>query len=131
MNLIDQKGNQKLLGDYFTKTINQFGSKFNLRYIWFDFHHECRSMKYQNLSKLIDMIKPDLDMGGYFEMEMKDETKKYAQVAVRNSQSAIIRTNCVDCLDRTNVVQSVIARYIVWGILGNYGVARSTVRWAI
>lgn len=25
----------------------------NLRYVWFDFHHECRKMKYQNLYKLV------------------------------------------------------------------------------
>ena len=26
-------------------------------------------------------------------------------------QGGVVRTNCMDCLDRTNVVQSLIARY--------------------
>ena len=28
-----------------------------IMYIWFDFHHECRKMKYENLSKLVDLMK--------------------------------------------------------------------------
>ena len=35
-----------------------------------------------------------------------------------------MRTNCMDCLDRTNVVQSVIARHLLWQFLGNIGVQR-------
>lgn len=41
----------------------------NLKYIWFDFHHECRKMKYENLQKLMDMFKEDLDDIGYFEFQ--------------------------------------------------------------
>ena len=26
--------------------------KVNVKYVWFDFHHECRNMKWENLSKL-------------------------------------------------------------------------------
>ena len=29
-------------------------------------------------------------------------------------QSAVIRTNCIDCLDRTNVVQSVFAKSMLF-----------------
>ena len=34
-------------------------------------------------------------------------------------QSGVLRTNCVDCLDRTNVVQSVFARHVLHKQLGN------------
>ena len=42
-----------------------------------------------------------------------------------SSQSGVFRTNCIDCLDRTNVVQSLIGRYVLvqqfikMGILGD------------
>ena len=33
-----------------------------------------------------------------------------ADGSVSNLQEGVFRTNCIDCLDRTNVVQSLIAR---------------------
>jgi phosphatidylinositol 4-phosphatase len=32
------------------------------------------------------------------------------RLEVRNHQTSVVRTNCMDCLDRTNVVQSMLAR---------------------
>ena len=29
----------------------------NLSYVWFDFHGECKKMKWENLSKLVDIVK--------------------------------------------------------------------------
>lgn len=50
----------------------------NLKHIWFDFHHECRKMKYENLSLLIDMFKDDLQEIGYFELTYtKDKVNHY------------------------------------------------------
>lgn len=28
-----------------------------MKLIWFDFHAECKKMKYENLAKLLDIIK--------------------------------------------------------------------------
>lgn len=53
MNLIDKKGSQKRLGDYFDKMHNCIDDD-AFKLIWFDFHHECRKMQYENLSKLLD-----------------------------------------------------------------------------
>jgi len=38
----------------------------DVNYVWFDFHHECRKMKYENLSRLINDIKKYVIEGGYF-----------------------------------------------------------------
>lgn len=35
-------------------------------------------------------------------------------------QAGIVRTNCLDCLDRTNYVQSRIGLYMLERILGNF-----------
>jgi len=35
-------------------------------YVWFDFHHECKKMRWENLSKLIDMVKEKVNNFGHF-----------------------------------------------------------------
>lgn len=65
INLIDKKGTQKKLGDEFEKVIAQLNNPL-LKFIWFDFHHECRKMKWENLSKLLDKIDQEIKTYGCF-----------------------------------------------------------------
>lgn len=68
-------------------------------------------MKYSNLAKLMDVLNQRLFINGYFRLEhSKTDENKYYEA---KKQRGVVRTNCVDCLDRTNVVQSVIARRIL------------------
>ncbi|CAD8161620.1 unnamed protein product [Paramecium octaurelia] len=69
LNLIDKKGTQKMLGEYFTSMMSSVKTV-KSKYVWFDFHHECRNMKYENLSKLLIEIKEDLKQSGYFHAEI-------------------------------------------------------------
>ena len=39
----------------------------NLSYVWFDFHGECKKMKWENLSKLVDIVKDELTNYNKFE----------------------------------------------------------------
>ncbi|CAD8136513.1 unnamed protein product [Paramecium octaurelia] len=125
VNLIDKKGTQNVLGNYYNEVINRLKND-NLKYIWFDFHHECRGMKYQNLSKLINMMAQDLKLEDQCSFDLKSGTSQLNIINVMTTQKSIIRTNCVDCLDRTNVVQSVIARHQLWNTLQKLGVRRNT-----
>jgi len=75
-----------------------------LKYIAFDFHKECRGFNYQNIEKLGNNIKLDLQKFSYFEI---DNGK------IKNQQTGVFRTNCIDSLDRTNVVQSFIGLKIL------------------
>jgi hypothetical protein len=86
--------------------------------VWFDFHHECRKMKYENLAKLLDSFKDRLEGYGYFNARLDyglDQREKYSTKScqIYSKQTGNFRTNCMDCLDRTNVVQSVISRNIL------------------
>lgn len=65
-------------------------------YIGFDFHEECKNMRYENLDKLVAKSKPFLEQ---IRHTFADPT------GIAQQQTGIIRTNCIDCLDRTNVVQ--------------------------
>lgn len=104
-----------MLGEYFTQLVSALQNT-KIRYVWFDFHHECRKMRYDNLKKLVNEIKEEVKKGGYFMGEVpKGNVNQLASIQLK--QTGVARTNCMDCLDRTNVVQSVIARYILLQIL--------------
>ncbi|KXS17758.1 hypothetical protein M427DRAFT_54348 [Gonapodya prolifera JEL478] len=101
VNLVNKKGSEGRLGTAYTQIVKQLGDP-KITYTWFDFHHECRNMRWDRISNLIDSIAPQLAQQGYTALDRDGRL-------VRN-QTSVVRTNCVDCLDRTNVVQSVLAR---------------------
>lgn len=76
-----------------------------LHYVYFDFHHECRGMKWHRAQLLLDKLGDGLQGQQYFH-SMEGGTNN-----VRSNQKSVVRTNCMDCLDRTNVVQSMLARW--------------------
>lgn len=112
INLIDKKGTQKKMGDYFEKLHRNLGEE-NFNLIWFDFHDECKNMKYENLARLLDMVSREIENYGYFHMETQNSGTTERRVSRKNAQKGLFRTNCMDCLDRTNVVQSVIGRQVL------------------
>lgn len=62
----------------------------------------------------------ELENYGFFHIEL---TKNSAERASRKSaQKGVFRTNCMDCLDRTNVVQSVISRHLLLSWLAKLGI---------
>lgn len=101
INLIDHKGAENRLEKMFAKTVYESGNQM-MRYEAFDFHHECRKMRWDRLSILMDKLAKDQQQFGYFWMDANNELLKH--------QVGVFRTNCMDCLDRTNVVQSMLAR---------------------
>ena len=73
-----------------------------VRYEYFDFHFACKGQKFSRANYLINKI---ADVNTSFKFYAEDlENKRVAQV-----QRGIMRTNCLDCLDRTNFVQAKIA----------------------
>jgi len=53
--LIDKKGSQKKIGDKFTELFERIKDS-TLNYTWFDFHGECKKMKWENLRKLLAIV---------------------------------------------------------------------------
>ncbi|KAJ3108223.1 Phosphatidylinositide phosphatase SAC1 [Phlyctochytrium planicorne] len=104
VNLINVHGYEMPLGVEFARQVNMWETG-KIKYIHFDFHKECRKMRWDRISLLVDQISDDLDSQGY--CLLKDNGLALME------QSSIVRTNCIDCLDRTNVVQSVLARKVL------------------
>lgn len=116
INLIDKKGSQLRIGTHFTNIVKNLKDDL-IMYEWFDFHHECRKMKWENLSKLIDNVKTKLNGFEHFMARVEhgfDHRDKINERTCKITKKQIgnIRVNCMDCLDRTNVVQSVLSRNI-------------------
>ena len=42
----------------------------DLKLVWFDFHSECKNMKWNNLSKLVDIVEKELKDYGHFMAEI-------------------------------------------------------------
>ncbi|OKL60838.1 hypothetical protein UA08_03935 [Talaromyces atroroseus] len=88
-----------------------------LRMTDFDFHAEARGPLGYEVSNLIyDLIKRALNGFGYSLIEGNNPEK--SSLSDRNQrdvprvilqQEGIFRTNCLDCLDRTNLVQTIIS----------------------
>lgn len=74
----------------------------NVRYVSFDFHSVCGNSNFDNLDVLCNEIAEDFEKQGYF---LIDEDGN-----VLEEQRGVVRSNCIDCLDRTNVTQSYLAR---------------------
>lgn len=109
INLVNNKGYELPVKDSYESIVNSLPPKLaeKVFYIYFDFHHECKNMKFENTEKLIDIIKAKgFDYDNYFHYDLSSNK-------VLNLQSKVIRTNCMDCLDRTNVVQSMFSRWIL------------------
>ncbi|XP_045513127.1 phosphatidylinositol-3-phosphatase SAC1 [Pieris brassicae] len=100
LNLIDKRGKEELLELGYRAAVAAAALP-GVRYEPFDFHAECRGMRYDRLSVLLDRVAHEQTEFGYF--LCRGET-----VLLR--QTGVFRTNCVDCLDRTNVVQSLLAK---------------------
>ena len=82
-----------------------------LHYVYFDFHNETKGLKWHRAQLLLDQLRDGLIRGGYFRgIELPGDSTGIALEA-RLKQTAVVRTNCMDCLDRTNVVQSMLGRW--------------------
>jgi len=120
--LIDKHGTEAKIGELYeqhAKYLNENGGidgkGKQLGFEWFDFHNVCRGMRFENVSKLMDSIEPFMKASSWVEIS-NDQ--------IQQRQSGILRTNCMDCLDRTNVVQSACARTALEAQLsiGNYNI---------
>lgn len=100
IDLVDQKGSEGRLELAYKDAINHLALA-SVKYEPFDFHAECRKMRWDRLSILINRVAIDQDEMGYFLM-LRDGS-------LTSLQEGVFRTNCIDCLDRTNVVQSMLA----------------------
>lgn len=101
VDLVNKHGGEGRLSEKFASAMQHVVSD-DVRYLHFDFHQICGHVHFERLSILYDQIENFLIKNRYFLLNEKGE-----KVEV---QLGVVRTNCIDCLDRTNVTQSMLGR---------------------
>ncbi|KAG2553697.1 hypothetical protein PVAP13_9KG541700 [Panicum virgatum] len=104
VDLVNTGGGEGRLRERYAKSIEPILSE-DVRYVHFDFHRVCGHIHFERLSQLYEQIKDYLKKHRYFLINDKGEKIE--------EQTGTVRTNCIDCLDRTNVTQSMIGRKIL------------------
>lgn len=118
VNLIDKVGrsstvrDQVQLGSALGKYVKHYKGEHDVAYIWFDFHHECRKLQWHNLSRLMTQVEEKFLEQKCFQTDNTGTPTSF--------QEGVFRVNCMDNLDRTNVVQSLFARRSLLMALNSY-----------
>ncbi|KAL6875745.1 hypothetical protein ACP4OV_013258 [Aristida adscensionis] len=113
IDLVNTHGGEGRLYERYAKSIEPILSE-DIRFVHFDFHKICGHIHFERLSQLYDQIQDYLTKHRYF--LLSDKGEKLEQ------QTGTVRTNCVDCLDRTNVTQNMVGRKMLESQLQRIGV---------
>ncbi|KZT09631.1 uncharacterized protein LAESUDRAFT_722598 [Laetiporus sulphureus 93-53] len=108
VNLAEQQGKEAQVTNAYKEYVEELHDK-NIQYYAYDFHVETKGMKYENIAKLIHMVERVFENQGYFWISNN---------TIMSRQRGVFRVNCIDCLDRTNVVESAFARHVLNRQLG-------------
>lgn len=109
INLVGNKEGEFLIGSMY-KSHHKISKFYNdIPYVAFDYHQQCSRGKEDNL---ILILKPKIDkyiddFGFYY--SLSNGNKQY--------QSGTFRINCIDCLDRTNRVQTFLGLEVIVQII--------------
>ncbi|KAI0383936.1 SacI homology domain-containing protein [Hypomontagnella monticulosa] len=98
-----------------------------LRETDYDFHMETKATGYEAARGIRRYIEHSADGFAYYLAELTDDTADtneptgQQRMVVVLQQEGVFRTNCLDCLDRTNLIQTLISQMAVEAFLGHRG----------
>ncbi|KEQ63117.1 uncharacterized protein M437DRAFT_65721 [Aureobasidium melanogenum CBS 110374] len=101
----------------------------------YDFHAETRALGYEAAKGIRRYLQDSIENFAYFLSEEVDEEPKNAngrpQSLMRRNmnilqQEGVFRTNCLDCLDRTNLIQTLISQMAIQEFLNQRGERQAT-----
>ncbi|KAK5628055.1 hypothetical protein RRF57_003770 [Xylaria bambusicola] len=99
-----------------------------LRETDYDFHAETKAAGYDAAREIRRYIENSADGFAYYLAERTDdmvdfldESKNDVRIVVVLQQEGVFRTNCLDCLDRTNLIQTLISQMAVESFLSHRG----------
>ncbi|KAI1333372.1 SacI homology domain-containing protein [Xylariaceae sp. FL0255] len=99
-----------------------------LRETDYDFHAETKVIGYEAAKDIRRYIEDSADGFAYYlaeqtedQLRVNDTTPANARMVVLLQQEGVFRTNCLDCLDRTNLIQTLISQMAVEAFLGHRG----------
>jgi len=118
LNLIQHEGPESDIELMFRNTLAVVGNN-SLRNIPIDFMHECALRKWEQLETLVTEDPTVIELLAEYGFHLQDSEGGRRETA---RQTGVFRTNCIDCLDRTNVGQSWLAMMNLLAVFGRLGV---------
>ncbi|XP_012345274.1 phosphatidylinositide phosphatase SAC2 isoform X2 [Apis florea] len=103
VNLVEQTGKEKIIWEAYSNHVLNYNNP-DITYTTFDFHEYCRGMHFENVSILVSELATVLTDMGYCWRD------KQGTICM---QKGVFRVNCIDCLDRTNVVQTALGKAVM------------------
>lgn len=117
VNLLGNKEGEMRLSQHFQEHHSFSSHKHDIQYIHFDYHSEIKGTNLKNLEKLkARIIKYIKEYDFFYASDINSGNAE-------RQQTGTIRTNCLDCLDRTNAVQTMIGLEILPKLLECLGLA--------
>jgi hypothetical protein len=118
VNLVNGSGDEWVIGSEFYRQVAMARDQ-AIRHIHFDFHKKCGSGggSSQNLEPLIERVTA---LGGRGLSWSVFEWNESGVVKYLQHQLAVLRVNCIDCLDRTNVVQAFFFQKVFLSIINSW-----------
>jgi len=104
------KKSEHLLTDNYERLIEESKLEF-VKYEYFDFHYACKGQKYENVDFLIEKLSNIIQNLKFYAAKVKQDSKLLLL------QKGVVRINCLDCLDRTNLVMTKIAALMLKNIM--------------
>ena len=97
-----------------------------LKLTHFDFHAETKGTQgYEAASSIRNLIRDTAEGFAYFLLDMVNEKSRNGDVSVKPvtvlQQQGTFRTNCLDCLDRTNLIQTIVSQIALESFLRHRG----------
>jgi len=107
VNLLKKSGSESRLGSAYEILYHKCDSHKEtgkLVYHAFDLHKECGVSKYEKMNTLFDALNDTVEHYSFYLSDGEED----------KLQQGVVRTNCKDNLDRTNLFQSKLARRQFW-----------------
>ncbi|KAJ1962758.1 Inositol-1,4,5-trisphosphate 5-phosphatase 1 [Dipsacomyces acuminosporus] len=104
------------LGQLYKQQVRAMGLPSSLvAYTSYDYNNEVRGGQFDRVQDLIRQVQPLLAEYQFYLIDSTADT-------ILSLQRGVQRTNCLDCLDRTNVVQCTISRVVVSRFITQNGI---------
>uniref|UniRef100_A0A5S6QD13 SAC domain-containing protein n=1 Tax=Trichuris muris TaxID=70415 RepID=A0A5S6QD13_TRIMR len=112
VNLVDPNSKEKPLDDVYIDLVLDSEDE-RIVYVAFNFNDHCRGLHFENVSFLITALQNFIVESGFCWVDKNGDA-----VCL---QKGVFRVNCVECLDRTNLVQTAIAKHKLEEQLTRFG----------
>ncbi|CCG82087.1 Inositol-1,4,5-trisphosphate 5-phosphatase 1 [Taphrina deformans PYCC 5710] len=119
VNLLGTASNEATLTGLYRDAIRSSDFGQAIRSTEFDFHHEVKN-GYESAATIKPSLRNSANQYGFY---------LHVDKGIQLTQTGVFRTNCLDCLDRTNMIQNIISQAALENVLRSLTIHPSSGLW--